>query len=124
MFFGFRKKKKHTLTEKEKKWNLLCDKYADGSLEENYFILFDYHAAINGEGHHCFFDNKSQNLTHYVNTLKTLLPNDFFAEFFKAYTAYISDDSNIENICDLADAYFYENENLIIDILQAYADSL
>lgn len=122
MFFSFRKKKKFNLTEEQIKWNQLWDKYANGVLDENYYVLCDYHAGVNGGGHHCFLDNNAQSLLKYVKSLKILLPNNFFAEFNKAYTAYI-DNNDVEKMCDLADNYFYENEQVIFDILQAYANS-
>ncbi len=122
MFFK-RRKKKFFLSEKEIKWNLLWDKYADGTLEYNYYVLCDYHAGVNGEGHYGFFDNNSENLPQYVTALKSLLPDEFFAEFYKAYEAYVNDDDT-DSVCDAADDYFYENEQTIIDILQSYADSL
>lgn len=122
MLFG-RKKKKTCPTEQELKWNLLWEKYADGSLEHDYFVLCDYHAGVNGGGHGCFLDNNSEHLTEYAESLKRLLPNAFFAEFQKACKAYLNDD-NAEEMCDSADDYFYENEQVIIDILQNYANGL
>lgn len=123
MFFRFRKKKKVELTEEQKKWNLLWEKYADGSLEKDYFVLCDYHSGVNGGGHHCFLDNNEERLKEYSKSLKLLLPNDFFAEFYKAYTAYIKDEK-VEEACDLVDTYFYKNEKIIISILQRYANTL
>ncbi len=122
MFFNRRKKKKK-LTETETKWNLLWDKYADGSLESNYFMLCDYHAGVNGGGHYCFFDNKSENLSDYVQALKLLLPSDFFAELNKAYEAYVNN-CDVEKVCDSADDYFYKNQQVIDNLLQSYADTL
>lgn len=121
MFLGLRKKKKPALTETELKWNLLWDKYADGSLEHNYDVLCDYYAGVNNGGHHCFLDNNTQRLPEYADSLKSLLPKDFFAEFYNAFTAYIQN-NNVEKYCDSADDYFYKNENVIIDILQTYAN--
>ncbi|MDE6302344.1 MAG: hypothetical protein K2M36_01985 [Clostridia bacterium] len=123
MLFKFRKMKKNKLSEKDIRWNKLWDMYADGSLESNYFALCDYHAGVNGEGHYCFFDNNVQRLADYVKSLNLLLPNEFFAQFNKAYEAYIQN-IEAEKACDLADDYFYNNEQVIIDILQKYADSL
>ncbi len=123
MCFFRRKKKKVELTEKEIKWNLLWDKYAEGTLEHNYFVLCDYHAGVNGEGHHCFLDNNSETLQDYTQALKALLPNDFFAKFQKACEAY-ADDTDVEKMCAEADDYFYKNEQVIIDLLQSYADTL
>ena len=34
------------------------------------------------------------------------------------------DNQNVSEICDSADDYFYKNEQVIIDILQDYANSL
>ncbi|MCM1195180.1 MAG: hypothetical protein NC099_06085 [Corallococcus sp.] len=123
MFFNFFKKKKRCLTEREIKWNLLWQKYADGALDADYFVLCDYHAGVNGGGHYCFFDNKEQYLEQYAASLKRLLPTEFFAEFDKAYSAYVSD-ADAEKICDEADGYFYKNEQVVTDILQEYANSL
>lgn len=122
MFFRRRKNTKTVLTEKEIKWNLLWEKYAEGSLDKKYFILCDYHSGINGDGHY-FFDNKSDELSDYIKTLKILLPDEFFKVLFKAYEAY-TNNQNVESMCDLADDYFYQNEQVIIDILQEYANGL
>lgn len=123
MFFRRCKKKKNVLTEKEIKWNLLWEKYAEGSLDKKYFILCDYHSGINGDGHYCFFDNKSDELSDYIKTLKILLPDEFFKVLFKAYEAY-TNNQDVESMCDIADDYFYQNEQIIIDILQEYANGL
>ncbi len=123
MFFRRKKNKKAVLTEKEIKWNLLWKKYAEGTLDKKHFILCDYHGGINGGGHYCFFDNKSDDLLEYVETLKLLLPYEFYRIFYKAYEAYVND-QDVENMCDLADDYFYKNEQVVIDILQEYADGL
>lgn len=106
------------------KWNILWDRYANGSSDNDYFVLCDYHSGVNGGGHHCFLDNNAENLQNYPEALKVLLPNDFFAEFQKACEAYIRDDADVENICDEADDYFYANEQVIVDLLQSYADTL
>lgn len=120
MFFH-RKKKKIELTKEEIKGNLLWDKYANGTLDKDYDILCDYHPE--DEGHHCFLDNKEDDLSQYVTSLKVLLPEEFYNQFYKAYKAYI-DDQNVSEICSSADDYFCKNEQVIIDILQEYANSL
>lgn len=116
-------KDKPRLSGKEIKWNILWNKYADGLLEYRYFVLCNYYAGVNGGGHSCFLDNNAPNLTEYAQALKSLLPNDFFEKFSKACDAYIHND-DVEKICDLADDYFYKNEQIIIDILQDYANGL
>ena len=123
MLFGFKRKKKTELTEDQKKWNFLWEKYADGTLEEKYFVLCDYYSGINGGGHNCFFDNKEDDLPKYCELLKQVLPEILFDEFCKAYTAYI-EDTNVEEACEAADSCFYKNEDGLTKILQTYANSL
>ncbi len=98
MFFRRHKNKKNMLTEKEIKWNLLWKKYVEESLDKKYFILCDYHSGINGGGHYCFFDNKSDELSDYIKVLKILLPDEFFKVLFKAYEAY-KNNQDVENMC-------------------------
>lgn len=86
-------------------------------------MLCDYHVGINGWGHYCFFDNKSDDLLDYIETLELLFPEEFYRTFYNAYEAYVND-QDVENMCDLTDDYFYQKEQVVIDILQEYADGL
>ena len=82
-----------------------------------------YHVGINGWGHYCFFDNKSDDLLDYIETLKLLLPEEFYRTFYNAYEVHVNN-QDVENMCDLTDDYFYQKEQVVIDILQEYADGL
>ncbi len=135
MCFGRRNKQKVELTQEEKNWNMLWDRYADDALDPRYQILCDYHSGINGGGHYCFFDNNEQELDEYTEVLQSLLPGKFFAVYNTACNAYkaewchaaVDEDAtaiDTNTACDIADEYFYAHEDIVIDLLQAYANEL
>lgn len=97
-------------------WNLLWEGYANGTLEEDLLVLCDYYSGINGEGHHCFFDNNSTELPNIIFSLKRQLPDNFYDILHKAYSSYCRE-LFVTKKCDRADRYFYKNEQVIVDIL-------
>lgn len=139
MCFGRRNKNQVELTQEEKNWNLLWDKYAANALDKPCELLCDYHSGVNGGGHYCFFDNNEQELDEYDEALRLLLPAEFFAVYETACNAYraewchAADNENTSGndmaidtntACDRADEYFYAHEDIVINLLQAYANEL
>lgn len=110
-------------TESEIKWNKLWELYGEGKFDNFIFYLCDYYSGISGEGHFCFFDNKENELKTYDEELRKVLPEDLYDNFDKAYQIWLrGDDEQTENACSIADNYFNQNENRIIEILQQNAN--
>lgn len=113
------------LSENEMKWNKLWDLYSNSTWNNPIFYLCDYDSGINGEGHFCFFDNKGNEMKTYVEELKKVLPENLFDNFNKAYQIWLrGNDEQTEKHCEVADDFFYQNENTIIEILQQFANTL
>lgn len=116
----FLKSKKNTEIDT---WNLLWERYVLKTLDLDYLILCEYYNGINGEGHHVFLDNNAERLDLINQSLQKLLPELFYSVFLKVYQKYISG-KNVEDVCNEADDYFYQNEKVIERILFYYAQSL
>lgn len=117
------------LTESEVKWNKLWELYGNGKWDNPIFYLCDYESGINGEGHFGFFFNtgnsQENGLQTYCVELRKVFPNDLYDNFNKAYQCWLQgDDEQSEKACNVADEFFYQNENKIIEILQRYANTL
>lgn len=93
-------------------------------MESPYSELIEYLNGINGEGHHCHFDNVSgaEDLKVYVATLMTILPEPLKSNIELAYKTYIinPDDMDDEDVAilDNCDHIYYKNEELINEILK------
>lgn len=121
----FKKKKKTELSLQELNMNRLWDIWASGELERsNYeiYVLCDYEAGVNGEGHSGFFFNNEEHLLDYHDVLLRLLPPDLKANFEQAFQAYGTDTE--EETCEIADSAFFANEQELKEILQEYANRL
>ena len=121
----FKKKKKTELSLQELNMNRLWDTWASGELERsNYevYVLCNYEAGVNGEGHSGFFFNNEEQLLEYHDILLRLLPPNLNANFEQAFQAYGTDAE--EETCEIADSFFYANEQELITILQEYANKL
>lgn len=101
-------------------WNRLWERYSEGTLDEDQMILCDYYSGINGEGHHCFFDNNGSHLSDIMISLKRQLPDGFYGIIYRAYAAY-QKDLFVTRRCTKADEYYYINEQVIVNILLQYA---
>ena len=111
------------LSKVDLQWNKMMDLWVDEKLESPYLELIEYLNGINGEGHFCHFDNVNDNgdLKEYVTTLMTILPEPLKSNIKLAYKTYkinpddISDEN--EEILKNCDKIYYENENLVNNIL-------
>ena len=118
------------MNESERKWDLMWDMWAEGEAESPYAELMEYESEVNNGGHFQYFFNVANcgDLCAEVNKILPLLPEPLRENLKKGYDAF----SAQEDICDYeneelfeeCDDFFYENEQLLLDILKVYADSL
>lgn len=123
-------RKKAKLSESERKWNLMWDLWANGKVASPYAELMAYQAEVNNGGHSQYFFNTANcgDLGTSVDVLLEILPDPLRENLKWGYDAFsvmenISDDSNDElfNECD---SVFYAHEQLVLDLLHGYADTL
>lgn len=128
LFGWFRKKEE--LPAEDRKWNKMWDLWVQDNADSPYAELMEYDAEVNNGGHSQYFFNVSNcgDLTAAAEILLKELPEPLLANFQKAYDAFsgqedICSDENDEffNECD---AVFGDNEQLILDILAGYADTM
>ncbi len=112
--FGFFKKNKVNLTEKELKWNKMWELWSEGCTDSPYSELMTYQSEVNNGGHEQYFDNISniKDLQNEILSLKTILPPQLTATLEQAYTAYLTmeenNDERAEEIIKLCDDMFYK----------------
>lgn len=123
-------RKNRELTEEEQKWNLMWDMWAEGEADSPYAELMEYEGEVNNGGHSQYFFNVANcaDLKAAVDKLLAILPNPLHDNLARGYDAFaaqedICDDVN-DDLFEECDDVFYENEQLIIDILKVYANSL
>lgn len=122
--------KKRELTEQERKWNLMWDLWARGEADSPYAELMEYEGEINNGGHSQYFFNVSNcgDLKAEVEAILPILPEPLRGNLKRGYDAFaaqedICDDDN-EELFEECDDVFYEHEQLLMDILKQYADTL
>lgn len=121
----FNKKKESELPLEQQKYNKLWNLYTSGELDDlnhNMYVLCDYEGGVNGEGHSGFMFNNENCITDFIDSLKQILPEDLYNNFIKAYESYESEKKSY--ICEACDQYFFENEQIVLDIIQEYANTL
>ena len=114
----------------ERKWNLMWDMWVAGEAKSPYAELMEYESEVNNGGHSQYFFNIANcgYLGEEVEKLLAVLPNPLYDNLKRGYAAFaaqedICDDEN-EELFEECDDVFYENEQMLIDILKTYADSL
>ena len=125
MFSFFKKKKVVELTQEQKNWNKVWELYETGELEKinpDIYALCEYESGINGEGHSGFFCNNEDELSKFEKALKNILPSKLYENFDKALKSYETESE--DEICEMADDYFYDNEQEVINILQTFANEI
>lgn len=109
------------------KWNKMWSLWADGKIESSYNELMNYYSEVNNGGHYQFFSNTDniENSETAVKILSSILPEKLKINLEKAYRAYI----NLENDIDVSeqdiekcDNIFFENEDVIIKLLEKYSE--
>ena len=127
--FDFLKKKK-SLSEDEQKWNLMWDLWVEEKAESPYSELMTYESEVNNGGHSQYFFNVANcgDLHAEVRKILPVLPEPLRENLKKGYDAFsalkdICDDIN-EDLFEECDDLFYENEQLLLDVLKGYANRL
>ena len=127
-FFDVFKKKKVELTEEQQKWNKMWDLWAEGDTISPYAELMTYQCEINNGGHDQYFTNveNTSDLQKEMSELVNVLPKKLISNLQKAYEAYLvleekEEDEKAEEVLELCDDVFYENEEEINRILEEYA---
>lgn len=114
------KNEKKLLAEK---WNKLCEMWSNGTLCTPYNELFSYDSNIQGEGHLCFFDNNKENLNDLIKILLENLLAKLSTNLKEAFELYKTS-KYTEDSFTKYDNFYYENEELLIYILEDYSKEL
>ena len=122
------KKKKVELTEEQQKWNKMWELWAEGEAISPYAELMTYQGEINNGGHDQYFTNveNTGDLQKEMSALEKMLSPKLKKNFHEAYEAFLvleekEEDEKAEEILELCDDVFYENEEEINRILEEYA---
>lgn len=122
-------KKNEPLTP-EQKLNKLWDMWTEGKVASPYAQLMTYESEVNNGGHDQYFFNVNEvgNLKAEVETALSILPEPLKANLQSAYEAYeahpdVDDDTN-DDLFSECDDVFYANEQLLIELIQGYANKL
>ena len=129
--FDFFKKKNAELTKEEQQWNAIWDLWAQGKADSPYAELMTYQSEVENGGHDQYFVNieNTGDLQKEMSVLKTVLPSAFKDNLTKAYEAYLilegnEEDENARNTLEQCDNWFYENDEKINFLLQAYTKTI
>lgn len=122
-------KKKEPLSAEEK-LNKLWDMWADGKAAFPCAALMTYESEVNNGGHSQYFYNVANtgDLKAEVAAVLAILPKPLQSNLRRGYDAFstqdnIDDDIN-DDLFDECDDLFYEHEQLLIDLIQRYANEL
>ena len=129
-FFGLFKKKKVELTEAQLKWNKIWELWTEEKAESPYAELMTYQSEVNNGGHSQYFCNVENvgDLQKEMAELGRVLPFDLNENLQKAYQAHLilekTEDEKAEEIMARCDDAFYENEQIINQLLEKYAEKI
>ena len=119
-----------TLPPETLRWNKMWDMWADEQIESPYHDLMTYQSEVNNGGHSQFFFNveNTGDVDAVVKENLSILPEVHKRNLEEAYSAYKKysdvDDDKMDEILDNCDHVFYENEELINEILEKRAESI
>ena len=121
-------KKKEPLTPDEK-LNTLWDAWAEGKAPMPCSALMTYDSEVNNGGHDQYFFNVNEtgNVRVEAEAVLSHLPEPLKENFQRAYAAYgANPDAEDDNdaLFNECDDVFYEHEQLLLDIIQNYANDL
>ena len=125
-----KKEVEKTLPPEAIRWNKMWDMWADGQIESPYQDLMTYQSEVNNGGHSQFFFNveNTGDVNAVVNENLSILPEIHKHNLEEAYSAYRkyndADDDKMDEILDNCDHVFYENEELINEILEKRAETI
>ena len=123
-------KKKEEIPEEVQKWNKMWDLWTEEQIESPYKELMTYQSEINNGGHSQYFCNIESiiNIEDELKKIKSILPQNLIDNLNKAYKAnqILENEENeeAETIIEECDNTFYENENLINDLLNERASKI
>ena len=123
-------KKKEEIPEEAEKWNKMWDLWTEEQIESPYKELMTYQSEINNGGHSQYFCNieSISNIEDELKKIKSILPQNLIDNLNKAYKAnqILENEENeeAETIIEECDNIFYENENLINDLLNERASKI
>ena len=129
-FFGLFKKKKVELTEAQLKLNKIWELWTEEKAESPYAELMTYQSEVNNGGHSQYFCNVENvgDLQKEMAELGRVLPFDLNENLQKAYQAHLilekTEDEKAEEIMERCDDAFYENEQIINQLLEKYAEKI
>ena len=129
-FFGLFKKKKVELTEAQLKFNKMWELWTEEKAESPYAELMTYQSEVNNGGHSQYFCNVENvgDLQKEMAELGGILPFDLNENLQKAYQAHLilekTEDEKAEEIMERCDDVFYENEQIINQLLEKYAEKI
>ena len=117
-----KEKKKHMLSEDSRKWNRMWELWVMGEMESPYAELMTYYSEVCNGGHGQYFENVRNNgdLQKEMAQLEKILPPEFRENLKKAYEA-DTDDGAPGRIGERCDMMFYENDEVIKQIMEARA---
>ena len=122
--------KKAELPEKDRKWNKMWDLWMEGKAASPYAQLMTYESEVNNGGHDQYFFNTAEvsDLKTEVAAALSILPEPLKGNLQRAYETYLTQgddwDEQYDVIFGECDDVFYEHEQLLIDILEGYAETM
>lgn len=123
-------KKKEPMTDEQLKWEYLWEKWQLEEVPEPYNTIMTYYKEIKKEGHTRFFINIAfcGEVEKAVEKIGSLLPPVLCENLKTAYSHYVilvnEENEETESKIRECDTFFDENEQLILDIIQEYTDTL
>lgn len=130
IFDFIKPQKPQELPPEQQRWNKMWDLWADGELDSPYASLMTYQSEVNNGGHDQYFFNTANcgDLQAEVTAVLSLLPEVLRENLRRGYEAFaaqedITDDTN-EALFSECDDVFYANEQLINQLLEAFAATI
>ena len=123
-------KKKEPVTDEQLKWEYLWEQWRLEEVPEPYNTLMTYYKEIKKEGHTRFFLNIAfcGEVEKAVNKIGDLLPSVLCENLKTAYSHYVilvnEENEETEQKIRDCDTFFDENEQLLLDMIQEYANTL
>lgn len=123
-------KKKEPVTNEQKNWKYLWEQWQLEEVPEPYNTLMTYYKEIKKEGHTRFFINIAYfgEVDKAVEKIGNELPEILRENLKTAYSHYVilvnEENEETEKKIEECDAIFDENEKLLVDIIQEYANTL
>ena len=123
-------KKKEPVTEEQKKWEFAWEQWRLEEVPAPYSMLMTYYNEIKKGGHTRFFINIAfcGEVEKAVEKIGSELPEILRENLKTAYSHYIvlvnEENEETEKKIEECDTVFDENEKLLVDIIQEYANTV